>query len=486
MLIDALIQTVRRQPKQLAVRDHTRSLTYAQFSRFARVMRRLVQKATTCPRVGVMLPGSAGGLGTIIGTLWAGRTVVPLNFLLQQDELIEVIKDAQIDVIITTEHFEKLCAPLPVRCIYLERSNLARRYMLESIRRCPPPPAVKGGDLAAIVYTSGTSGQPKGVCLSHDNFLSNAQAAIEHLRITPDNHLLGLLPPFHVFGLTVMTFVPIILGVPCTFIPRFSAQATYQAIAGGDITIMMAIPSMFAAIARLKELDRSAFSRLKIAASGGEPLPRGVYDEFFQRTGQRIIEGYGLTETSPIISVDLPWNHRPGTVGPPLPGIEVQVRDDEGRPLPEGSTGELYVRGPSVMQGYYRRPRETAEVIDDHGWFRTGDLVRLDADNYITITGRAKDLIIVGGENVYPREVEEVLEEHSAVAEAAVVGRPDELRGEVAIAYVVLADGEEVTADQLREFCRAHLAGFKVPRKIHICRDLPRGPTGKILKRQLR
>ena len=205
----------------------------------------------------------------------------------------------------------------------------------------------------------------------------------------------------------------------------------------------------------------------------------------YERTGVRLMEGYGLTETSPVISCDMPSTHRVGTVGQPLPGVQTQVRDQTGQPLSAGQEGELFVRGPLVMKGYFHRPDETAAVIDADGWFRTGDIIRIDA-GYISITGRAKDLIIVGGENVYPREVESVLEQHPAVADAAVVGREDGSRGEVVVGFVSLHEGADATGDRLRHFCRDQLAGYKVPRQIHVRPDLPRGPTGKVLKRQLK
>jgi long-chain acyl-CoA synthetase len=485
MLIEVLLEHTRQSPKAVVAKDQSRKLNYAQFTTFAKAIRRLIMQKTRCQRVGMMLPASVGSMGTLTGVLWAGKTVVPLNFLLQPGELSAIIRDSGIDLIITTEHFRDLTEQLPARGLYLEKAGLKRRFLWEKLSHTPEPPVVAPQETAAIVYTSGTSGRPKGVCLSHDNLVSNARAAIEHLRITPDNHLLGILPPFHVFGLTVLNFVPLLLGAPTTFIPRFSPQAACRVLAEGEVSIMMGIPSMYGSIARLKTLQREHFAKLKLAVSGGEPLSRTLYHYFEERTGVKLLEGYGLTETSPVISADLPWRHRPGTVGLPLPDVEIQVRDNEGRVLETKKDGELYVRGPLVMQGYYNRPEETALVIDEEGWFRTGDMVRVDDEGYITITGRAKELIIVGGENVYPREVEDVLEQHPALAETAVVGTADPRRGEVVVAYATLNEGEDVTEEELRQFCRKHLAGFKVPRRIHIVPDLPRGPTGKVLKRQL-
>jgi long-chain acyl-CoA synthetase len=486
MLIQAFLETVARYPKKIAIKDPTRRLTYRQLATFAKAIRRLVMRETDCPRVGVMMPSSAGGLGCLLGTLWAGRTVIPLNFLLPSRELAGVVADAQIDRIITTEHFEEQMAGVPAQPIYLERINLKHKYLLARFLPTPAAPRVEPDDTAAIIYTSGTTGQPKGVCLSHDNILCNARAAYEELRIRPESVLLGVIPPFHVFGLTVVVFLPMILGATVSSIPRFSPQAAYRAIQQDNIDVLIAVPSMYAAIARLKSLEHDECRNIRLAASGGEPLPRTVYDLVYQKMGIRLIEGYGLTETSPIISADFPWAHKVGTVGKPLPNVEVQLRDEKGNVLDHDQEGELCVRGPSVMKGYYNKPEETAAVVDKDGWFRTGDIVRIDEDGYITITGRAKDLIITGGENVYPREVEAVLEEHAAVAEAAVIGKPDPSRGEVVVAFVALKEDAKADTDELRSFCRDRLAGFKTPREVHIREEFPRGPTGKILKRQLK
>lgn len=485
MLINMLLEHTRRQPKRIVAQDSFRSLTSTQLCTFAQTMRSLIQSETRCERVGVMLPASVAGLGTLLGCLWAGKTIVPLNFLLKPEELRAILHDAEIDLVISTEHFASLAESFPVRTLFLERAGLRRRYLWSRVRRTPDPPLKKPQDIAAIVYTSGTSGQPKGVCLTYENFLSNSRAAIEHMRMGPENHFLGVLPSFHVFGLTVLIFIPVVLGASVTFVPRFSPQAAYKVIRETDVSIIMAVPSMFAAIARLKDLDRNDFGRIRLAVSGGEPLSRCIYDLFGERTGLTLLEGYGMTETSPIISVDVPWNHRVGTVGTPLPGVEIQVRDNAGKTLGAGREGELFVRGPLVMKGYHHKPSETAEIIGPDGWLRTGDIVRVEDDHHIRITGRAKELIIVGGENVYPREVENVLERHPAVAAAAVVGQADKSRGEAVIAYVSLEEGVETTPQVLREYCREHLAGYKVPREVHIIRELPRGPTGKILKRQL-
>lgn len=486
MIVEALLESARRFPDRVAVKDAGRQFTYAQLVTLAKTFRRLALRETSCERVGVMLPSTAGTPGVLFGVLWSGKTVVPLNFLLQVRELAAIVQDAGLDLVIATEHFKHLTTELPVRTLFLEQLGMKRRFFWERLRRTPEPPRVAPDDVAAIIYTSGTTAQPKGVCLSHNNLASNSRASIQHMRLEPDHHLLGILPPFHVFGLTVLNILPVFLGGTVTYIPRFSPQAAYQAITGDRITVLIAVASMYGAISRLKSLDAEQLKHIHIVISGGEPLPRAVYDEFHRRTGIRISEGYGMTETSPVVCCDLPWEHHVGTVGLPLPGVEVCLRDANGRTLTGNQEGEICVRGANVMKGYYQRPQETAAVIDAEGWLRTGDLARISAEGRISITGRAKDLIIVAGENVYPREVEAVLESHPAVAESAVIGRQDGSRGEVVTAYVSLRDGIHATEDDLRSYCRDHLAGYKVPRQVHIRPELPHGPTGKVLKRALR
>ena len=486
MFIQYLLDSARSRPKQLAVRDPTRTFTCAELATFARVIRRIVLRETACERVGIMLPGSAAGLGTLLGVMWAGKTAVPLNFLLQPPELAGVIKDARIDLILATRQLASQLAGTSVRVLYLGQLPLTRSYVLEKFRRAPEPPPVSSEDLAAIVYTSGSTGEPRGVCLSYGNLLSNCKAAIEHFRLNSNHHLLGVLPSFHVFGLTTVTLLPLVLGAPVTYIPRFSPQAAHQVAATGDISVIMAVPSMYAAIARLKSIQPGDFARIQLAVSGGEPLPATLYDEVLLKTGMNLLEGYGMTETAPVISANQPWAQRVGSVGHPLPGVEVQVRDATGSVLPAGRTGELCVRGPGVMQGYFNRPADTAAAIDRDGWLRTGDIVQIDAEGFITITGRAKEMMIVAGENVYPREVESALEQHPAVREAAVLGKRDPNRGEAVVAYVILQDNHAATPNDLRAFCRERLASHKVPREVHIVQDFPRGPTGKVLKRQLK
>ena len=250
--------------------------------------------------------------------------------------------------------------------------------------------------------------------------------------------------------------------------------------------MLMAIPSMYAALLRNKSADPKTFAGFHLLVSGGEPLPDVVADSFRERFSVELLEGYGLTETSPVISINVPRDHRRGAVGKPLTNLQLRIVTEEGHIAAANEEGEILVRGPSVMRGYHNRPEETAAVLDSDGWFATGDIGKLDHDGFLHITGRKKEMIIVGGENVFPQEIENVLSRHPAVEEAAVIGMPDPSRGEVPLAFLTLKGNVSATDIELRSFAKQHLAGYKVPREIRIVDDLPRGPTGKVAKRKLK
>ncbi|MFQ5412900.1 MAG: class I adenylate-forming enzyme family protein [Phycisphaerae bacterium] len=491
MLVTALLDANRHAPATLAVDDGRLAVSYRQLTRLASVLRGIVDRETGEPRVGIMLPAGATFPATLFGALWASRIAVPLNFLLSPEELHPIVEDAGIDIIVSIRHFADTTAQLPARTIFLDDLPLKRHMLGAIIRRTPAPPPAEPDDTAVLLYTSGTTGAPKGVQLTQRNLHSNAADTIHSLNITPGQRFLNILPPFHVYGLTGTVLVPVLLRASVFAMPRFKPMTVVNTVKTNAVSMMLAIPSMYAALLRTKSAAPDAFRSVGLAVSGGEPLPDTLRDGFQRRFGVTLHEGYGLTETSPIISTCAVDAYRQGTVGRPIRNVEVRIAtttDTHPRPTTDTATpeGEILVRGPGVMKGYYNRPDDTARVIDADGWFHTGDIGRVDADGFLSIVGRSKEMLIVGGENVYPREIEAVLERHPDVLQAAVIGAPDDRRGEVPVAFVLPRAGAGVTEPELRRCVKSTLAGFKVPRQVYVRDELPTGPTGKILKRRLR
>lgn len=486
MLVDVLMEATDRAPRKEAVADGRARLTYRQLAILASVLRDEALRQSDKPNIGVMLPSSAIFAACLFGVLWARRTVVPLNFLLNPDELVKVVRDAGLDLIITVKPFAELTAKLPARSIFVDELPLKTRSLFASFRRRPPVPDVDPHDTAVLLYTSGTMAEPKGVELTYGNLHSNCIDAIESLDIDPNQTFLNILPPFHVFGLTANVIIPVVLKARVFSIPRFNPLAVVRAVPEERITAIMAIPSMYAAILKTKSSPPDTFKNIYLAISGGEPLPEGVRAAFEERFGVVLRQGYGLTETSPVVSAGSVKVWRDGTVGKPIRNTEVRIVDADDKPLPTGQDGEIHVRGPGVMKGYYNRPEETRRVLGEDGWFRTGDIGRFDADGFLSITGRAKEMLIIGGENVFPREIEAALETFTGVLQVAVIGVSDELRGEAPVAFVLPAEGATLNEQELRNHTKLSLAGYKVPKRIVIREDLPTGPTGKIVKRRLR
>lgn len=341
-------------------------------------------------------------------------------------------------------------------------------------------------DTAVILYTSGTTGEPKGAELTHANLTANADVVRRDLfDLGPDDVVLGALPLFHSFGQVCCLNAPVAAGAAVSLVERFDAAAVLATIAGHRVTVVPGVPTMFVALLGRPDLAAHDLSAVRVCMSGGAALPLEVLRGVEQAFGVAVLEGYGLSETSPAASFNHPGRVRKaGSVGTPIRGVEMRVVDESGAEIPQGETGEIVIRGHNVMKGYWRRPRETAAAIRD-GWFHTGDLGRVDEDGYFFVVDRKKDLIIRGGYNVYPREVEEVLYEHPAVAEAAVVGVPHPGLGEEVAAAVVLRPGATATAEELRDHVKAQVAPYKYPRIVWITDALPKSATGKLLKRDV-
>ena len=429
-------------------------------------------------KVGLLLPPSAAFAASFYGTLLAGKSVVPINFLLGDKEVAHVIKDSGVDTVVTIPFLAGRLKDKPLKVIDL--STLPKASAMTAPPKFPTP---KAEDLAVLMYTSGTSALPKGVLLSYGNLQSDVDAAITHARLEKGHKFLGVIPLFHSFGMTAMMLAPIQLGATIIYLARFSAVAALNAVKEHGVSLMFGVPSMFGAIAHLKNASAEDFKKIYAMISGAEPLPVALREGFKQRFGVTLCAGSGLTETSPVVTLNVPHDNRPGSVGRAVPGAEIRIVDDDGK---TAESGEIWLRGPMVMKGYHNLPKETAEALTSDGYFKTGDLGKIDGDGYLHITGRKKELIIVAGEKAVPREIEDVLMQHPAVADAAVVGKKDASRGEVVVAFVILKEGQTATPEELRDFARNQgLAQWKCPREVTVVDDLPRSPTGKVLKRVL-
>jgi len=433
--------------------------------------------------LGLLLPTSGlFPMAALAG--WAlGRTVVPLNYLLKPEELQFVIDDCGCDTVVAVKPMLDFLGfrPRNVRVQLLE--NIAFKSFPDFRWPAMPP----DDELAVLLYTSGTSGKPKGVMLSHANLESNVRQCQRWIDISSRNVFLGVLPQFHSFGLTGLTLLPLMCGCKVVYTARFAPHKIIQLIREHRPSVFVAIPSMYNALLNSKEATADDWKSVRYVVSGGEPLPAAVFDGFRERFGVTINEGYGLTETSPITNWCRPDEYRSRSVGRALPDVHERIVDiNTGQDLPPNHDGEVRITGPNVMQGYYRLPEATAAAFDERGYFRTGDIGQLDDDGHLRITGRLKEMLIVGGENIFPREIEEVLERHPSVKAAGVVGMTDPIRGELPIAYIELHDGHAFDERALQAFCRQYIAGYKVPRDIVHLEALPRNPTGKVMRRELK
>jgi malonyl-CoA/methylmalonyl-CoA synthetase len=339
-------------------------------------------------------------------------------------------------------------------------------------------------DLAAVLYTSGTTGRPKGAMLSHRNLAVNCFTLAELWGFHSDDVLLHALPVFHTHGLFVATNCVLIAGAAMVFLPRFDTDTVCRALR--DSTVMMGVPTFYTRLLADPAFGVDTCRTVRLFVSGSAPLLASTHAEFELRTGHRILERYGMTETTMLTSNPLHGDRRAGTVGLPLPGVDVRVVGEDGHSLPAGAVGDVEVRGPNVFAGYWRRPDLTVSEFTPDGWFRTGDVGRFDTDGYLHLVGRSKDLVITGGLNVYPVEVEAVLDELPGVLESAVIGVPDPDFGEAVVAVVVAQPGATLEPEVLRTEARARLAGFKVPKQVHVVDALPRNAMGKVEKAVLR
>jgi long-chain acyl-CoA synthetase len=439
---------------------------------------RVVVFLTNCPEV----------LQAYAGILKAGGVVVPVLFLLGPEEVRHILADSGAKAAITSPDLAWKLEGWSGRVVTVGGEAPGASAWDELVGREPDrfdTVARADSDVAVILYTSGTTGRPKGVALSHANLTSNARSAASLYELDRNAWSLAVLPLSHSYGLTMMN-VGNILGTRAVLLRWFNPGLVLETIQAYRVQSMAGVPTMYVYLRHFADAGRFDTSSMRTWGSGAAPLPVEIVEPFERKFGGRILEGYGLTEASPVVSAHRYSGVRKiGSVGPPIPGVDVRIFDDADRELPAGEVGEVCVRGPNVMLGYYGLPDETAEALRG-GWLRTGDMGRLDADGFLYIVERKKDLIIRGGFNVYPREVEEVLYAHPKIAEAAVVGMRDPLMGEEVLACVVARAGAVVTEDEVLAFCQERLAKFKCPRAVRFLDALPKNPIGKVLRKQLR
>ena len=441
-------------------------------------------------RVGLWLKNCPEFVGSLFGILHTGTVAVPINNFLKPDEVNFIVGDAGIDVLITdaelAAHSRSLVAARPtLKLLHVENlSEPAVKDEAEASYHTHHRVHTAPDDLAVLIYTSGTTGRPKGAMLTHGNLLHNVESCRIVLQTVELDRFVVLLPLFHSYMLTVGLLLPLLVGGSIVLVKSLHpVRNVLQEILQRQATVLPAIPQFYRSMVNAQIPMPLP---LRLCVSGAAPLPVQVLREFEEKFHIPLIEGYGLSEASPVVTKNpLDGTRKAGSIGIPVAHVEVTIQDDCGRMLGPGEIGELCVRGGNVMQGYWKQPEETAKAIRK-GWLLTGDIGYRDEEGYYFITDRKKDMLLVNGINVYPREIEEVMYQFPGVKEAAVIGKPDSRKGEQPVAFLAVNDGEAVDEGALRHFLRKHLADYKVPRRIVVLPALPRNATGKILKTALR
>lgn len=495
--------TAEKYPTTTAVILDEVKLSYAELAAYAKRVASLLQKKGVGPgdKVALMVPNTPHFPMIYYGILHAGATVVPVNVLYQHHEIEHYLRDSEATVFFAFKLFEheavrafqdvETCKDLIVvgPREWMDAPEVGENFMhlmmqadaeFDTVQTMPD-------DTAVILYTSGTTGAPKGAELTHFNLFFNAfYSTRDVVKVQPGDVALVVLPLFHSFGQTCLMNASIIGGGTMTLLPRFETEKAMQVIQRDKVKLIAMVPTMYAFFLNQANWQDYDLSTIQIACSGGAALPEEVHRRFQDRFGINILEGYGLSETSPVASFTLEGMElKVGSIGKPIWGVDMAIKKEDGTFAAVGEVGEIVIRGHNIMKGYYRRPEATAESIVN-GWFHSGDMGRKDEDGYFYIVDRKKDLIIRGGMNIYPREIEEVLYNHPKVLEAAVIGIPDELRGEEVKVYVAPRDGEWVTPQDIEEYLHERMARYKWPKEVEVLPELPKGPTGKILKRDLR
>jgi len=498
-LASILRETAKRFGDKPALVFQDKPVTYAELDRevdrFAAGIASLGIKAGD--RVALLVQNTPSFVSSYLGIARAGAVTVPLNTMFTAEEVSYIVSDSEARAIVVSESFLGAVGGLRETLPMLEhvivvgdRAPIGAMTVDQLMSRTGPvPDADPGMDaLAALPYTSGTTGKPKGAMLTHGNLTANLDqmSRVPRLAVGPDDVILLVLPLFHIYALNVILGLTLREGATAVLQERFDASASLQAIERHRVTLLFGAPPMFVAWLNTPGATDRDLSSVRVAVSGAAPLPGAVLEEFQNKFGITIWEGYGLTETAPgVTSNAMGERAKPDSIGRPLPDIEMRLVDEHDEEAEDGDPGEIVVRGPNVFRGYWRQDEETARAMRD-GWFHTGDVAYADEDGYLFLVDRKKDLIIVSGFNVYPKEVEDVLFRHPKVADAAVIGVPHPYTGEAVKAMIVLKPGERATEEEIIEFCKRAIARFKCPQTVEFCAELPHTQTGKVLKRALR
>ena len=485
-----LTDTAAQHGDRVAFKLHETAVTYSALDVASARVAGLLNARGVGPgdRVAMMVPNVPWFPAIYYGILRAGAVVVPLNVLLKSREVRYHLTDSGASLLFAWGDFaEGAEGAREAGAEWVAVTPVEFKELLGSMEAATELVEREPTDTAVILYTSGTTGQPKGAELTHANLRRNCEAAATIFDdLSPEDTLLGALPLFHSFGQTCTMNAAVRFGSMVTMLPRFDPERALEILGRDEVTIFQGVPTMYNALLHSPGREGADTGALRLCVSGGSAMPVELLRAFEQEFGVAILEGYGLSETSPVASFNHPDRERkPGSIGTPIEGVEMQVWDDAGNEVPQGEVGEIVIRGHNIMKGYWHRDDANKEAITEEGWFRTGDMATMDEDGYFFIVDRKKDLIIRGGYNVYPREIEEVLYEHPAIQEAAVVGVPHDELGEEVGAAVVLKHGESLDAHELTSYVRERVAAYKYPRMVWSVDELPKGATGKILKREI-
>ena len=487
-----LVASAARIPQRPAAITDEHAMTYAELETASARLATLLEREGIGAedRVGVMLPNIAAAPLAYYGIWRLGAIAVPINPLMQGREVQFYLSNTGAKALIGSPGFAGAATAgaegAGAKLWLVDDAELAR--LMGGLPEYGDPVLRDASDTAVVLHTSGTTGTPKGAELTHGSLGSNRDVIVRHLlMLTDDDVVLACLPLFHVFGMTCAMNAAIAAGAGLSLMARFDPAKAIERIRRDRVTVLEAVPTMYSALLSVADqFPQEVTATLRTCVSGGAALPVAVLSDFEKTFDAMILEGYGLSETSPAVTFNHPGaERRPGSIGTPIEGVQVRLVDEDGRPVWRGTPGEIQVKGPNVMKGYWNLPDATDEAIKD-GWFSTGDIAVVDSDGYYYVVDRKKDLIIRGGYNIYPREIEEALHEHPAVAAVVVIGLPHESLGEEVGAAVVLKAAASVELDELRQFVKGRVAAYKYPRRIWFVDTLPTGPTGKLLRREVK